>query len=129
MPRAEHHRVVVMGAGFAGIGMGVQLRRRGIEDFVICSLESQIAYVVDALRRMERDGVRRVELQPAALTEYVRECDERSEGSVWTEGGCKAYYTDEDGRNFAIYPGFVSEYRRRTRRFDPEPYALELSPR
>jgi cation diffusion facilitator CzcD-associated flavoprotein CzcO len=89
---------------------------------VIFSLEAQIAYVVDALRRMERDGVRRVELQPGALEAYVRECDRRSAGSVWTDGGCKAYYTDEGGRNFAIYPGFASEYRLRTRRFDPAKY-------
>ena len=92
---------------------------------VIYSLESQIAYVIDALRRMDRDGVRRVELRPEALAGYVRECDRRSSGSVWTDGGCKAYYTDDEGRNFALYPGFVSEYRRRTRRFDPRQYVLE----
>ena len=95
---------------------------------VIYSLESQIAYVMDALRRMDREGVRRVEVKPDALAGYVRECDRRSAGSVWTDGGCKAYYTDDAGRNFAIYPGFVSEYRRRTRRFDPEPYAVERRP-
>ena len=62
-----------------------------------------------------------------ALDGYVDECDRRSEGSVWTDGGCKAYYTDDDGRNFAIYPGFAAEYRRRTRRFDPEPYELRAA--
>jgi len=92
---------------------------------VIFSLESQIAYVIDALRMMRERDVTRIELAPEALEGYVAECDRRSAGSVWTEGGCKAYYTDDDGRNFAIYPGFVSEYRFRTRRFDPAPYALE----
>ena len=48
----------------------------------------------------------------------------RSNGSVWTDGGCNAYYTDDDGRNYAIYPGFAAEFRRRTRRFDPEAYEL-----
>jgi cation diffusion facilitator CzcD-associated flavoprotein CzcO len=89
---------------------------------VIFSLESQINYVMSALRAMDRSGLRRVEVRPEALNEYVTEMDARSEGSVWTHGGCKAYYTDADGRNFAIYPGFVSGYRRRTRRFDPERY-------
>jgi len=92
---------------------------------VIYSLESQIAYVIDALRRMDREGVRRVELRPEALASFIGECDRRSAGSVWTDGGCKAYYTDDAGRNFALYPGFVSEYRRRTRRFDPRHYVLE----
>jgi len=81
--------------------------------------------VLDALRTMERTGVQRIELRPEALEGYVAECDRRSDGSVWTDGGCTAYYVDETGRNFAIYPGFASEYRWRTRQFDPAPYALE----
>ena len=94
---------------------------------VIYSLEAQIGYVMDALQTMDRDGVARIELRREALDGYVAECDARSEGSVWTEGGCKAYYTDAAGRNFAIYPGFASEYRRRTKRFDPEPYELRAA--
>lgn len=91
---------------------------------VIFSLESQIAYVTDALQTMRRTGARRLEVRPDAFEAYVEECDRRSRGSVWTDGGCKAYYTDEDGRNFAIYPGFASEFRRRTRRFDAGAYEL-----
>ncbi len=34
--RAEHHRVVIVGAGIAGVGMGVRLLQAGIDDFVIC---------------------------------------------------------------------------------------------
>lgn len=91
---------------------------------VIFSLESQFAYVLDALAQMDRGGVRRLEVRADALEEYVDEVDRRSAGSVWTDGGCKAYYLDDTGRNFAIYPGFVTGYRRRTRRFDPEPYRI-----
>jgi hypothetical protein len=91
---------------------------------VIFSLEAQIAYVMDALKTMEKGRVRRIEVSPDALADYTADCDRRSIGSVWTDGGCTAYYLDEHGRNFAIYPGFASEYRRRTRRFDPDPYEL-----
>jgi cation diffusion facilitator CzcD-associated flavoprotein CzcO len=91
---------------------------------VLFSLEAQIAYVLGALRTMERRGATRIEVRRRAFDRYVAECDRRSAGSVWTDGGCKAYYTDANGRNFAIYPGFASEYRRRTRRFDPGPYDL-----
>jgi cation diffusion facilitator CzcD-associated flavoprotein CzcO len=89
---------------------------------VIFSLESQIAYVLDALRLMDRGGVSRVEVRADALDAYVAEVDRRSSGSVWTEGGCKAYYTDDTGRNYAIYPGFAAGFRRRTRRFDSSAY-------
>ena len=35
MPGNSSYRVVVVGAGFGGIGMGIALRRAGIEDFLI----------------------------------------------------------------------------------------------
>jgi cation diffusion facilitator CzcD-associated flavoprotein CzcO len=31
----EHHRVAIIGAGIAGVGLGVRLLQAGIEDFVI----------------------------------------------------------------------------------------------
>jgi cation diffusion facilitator CzcD-associated flavoprotein CzcO len=91
---------------------------------VIFTLESQIAYVIDALAQMSVDGWGRLEVRPEPYERFIAEVDRRSEGSVWTDGGCKAYYTDAEGRNFAIYPGFAAGFRRRTRRFDPEAYAL-----
>ena len=32
---ARHHRVVIVGAGFSGLGLGIKLREAGEEDFVI----------------------------------------------------------------------------------------------
>ena len=90
----------------------------------VFSIEAQIAYAVSALKTMERKGIRRLEVRQDALDDFVEEVDRNSEGSVWTAGGCKAYYTDDTGRNFALFPGFVSEFRRRTRRFDPAAYEL-----
>jgi cation diffusion facilitator CzcD-associated flavoprotein CzcO len=92
---------------------------------VIFSLESQINYVMGALKMMRSRSVGRVEVREEAWSGFVEEVDRRSEGSVWTAGGCKAYYTDDDGRNFAIYPGFAAGYRRRTRRFDADAYSLD----
>lgn len=95
---------------------------------VIFSLESQMAYIMSALKTMERRGLTRIEVRPEALEGFVEEVDRRSEGSVWTAGGCKAYYVDDTGRNFALYPGFAAGFRRRTRRFDAAPYAVEEAP-
>jgi cation diffusion facilitator CzcD-associated flavoprotein CzcO len=91
---------------------------------VIFTLESQSNYVIQALATMDASGAKRIEVKPAALEQFIGEVDRRSEGSVWTDGGCKAYYTDANGRNFAIYPGFAAGFRRRTRRFDPAAYDL-----
>ena len=94
---------------------------------VIFSLESQIQYVMDALRLMERRALVSVEVRPDALDRYVDDVDRRSEGTVWTAGGCQSYYLDDSGRQFALYPGFASSFRRRTRRFDADAYVLEAA--
>jgi cation diffusion facilitator CzcD-associated flavoprotein CzcO len=91
---------------------------------VIFSLESQIAYVTSALDAMDRQSIGRLEVRAEALDAFVAEVDRSSEGTVWTAGGCKAYYVDDTGRNFALYPGFAAGFRRRTRRFDVEPYEV-----
>ena len=42
---------------------------------------------MDALRTIERRGITRIELAPEALADDIAECDRRSTGSVWTDGG------------------------------------------
>lgn len=91
---------------------------------VIFSLESQISYVMDGLRTMAAEGATRIEVRPEAFESYVAEVDERSEGTVWKDGGCRSYYLDDTGRQFAIYPGFASGFRRRTRALDAADYEL-----
>src|SRR5882757_1054682 len=39
---APDHQIVIIGAGFGGIGMGIALRRAGIEDFVILERANDI---------------------------------------------------------------------------------------
>ncbi len=90
----------------------------------IFTLESQIQYALSAIQAMEKRGARKVEIRADALEDYVEEMELRSRGSVWTDGGCNAYYTDANGRNYAIYPGFAAEFRRRTRRFDDTAYLV-----
>jgi cation diffusion facilitator CzcD-associated flavoprotein CzcO len=38
----QHHQIVIAGAGFAGLGMAMALRRAGIEDFVILERASDL---------------------------------------------------------------------------------------
>ncbi|PPI97087.1 flavin-containing monooxygenase [Nocardia nova] len=90
----------------------------------IYMIESQITYIVDALRTMRRKGARRVELRPQVQERFVEEMRERSTSTVWLTGGCQTYYTTPDGRNAGLYPNWSFEYRRRTAGFDAESYAV-----
>ena len=42
MSGVEHHRIVIIGAGISGVGLGVRLLQAGIEDFVICERNESV---------------------------------------------------------------------------------------
>ena len=89
---------------------------------IIYMLESQSHYVVEALRTLRRVPGAYLDVRPQAQDQFSREVQGRLEGSVWA--GCNSWYRDESGRIVNNWPGFVSEYRRRTRRLDLADYRL-----
>ncbi|MGH3978078.1 MAG: flavin-containing monooxygenase [Pseudonocardiaceae bacterium] len=91
---------------------------------VVLAIESQIEYVLDALRVMAAWHVGAVEVHPRAQSEFVAGVQQRMAGTVWTTGGCASWYLDDAGRNTTLWPGFTGRFRRLTRRFDPENYLL-----
>ncbi|NUS94463.1 MAG: NAD(P)/FAD-dependent oxidoreductase [Nocardia sp.] len=90
----------------------------------IYMLESQIGYIVDALRTLRGSGAQRVEVRQATQDAFVEEMARRSADTVWLTGGCQSYYTTPDGGNAGLYPNWSFEYRRRTRQFDAESYEV-----
>jgi len=87
-------------------------------------IESQIAYIVDALTTVRARGARRVEVRTEAQDTFIEEMARRSAATVWLTGGCQSYYTTPDGQNAGLYPSWSFEYRRRTRRFDADAYEV-----
>jgi cation diffusion facilitator CzcD-associated flavoprotein CzcO len=87
-------------------------------------LESQIAYIVDAIRTMRARGARTVEVRPDVQDAFVTDVEERSADTVWLRGGCRSYYQTPDGRNAGLWPSWSFAFRRRTRRFDADSYVL-----
>jgi cation diffusion facilitator CzcD-associated flavoprotein CzcO len=91
---------------------------------IVYMLESQINYVMDALRVLSERGATSADLRPEAQERFDAEIQERLAGSVWNVGGCGSWYLDADGRNALMWPGTILRFRHRTRRFDPRPYVL-----
>ncbi|WP_227996173.1 flavin-containing monooxygenase [Nocardia australiensis] len=89
----------------------------------IFMIEAQIRYLVDALKTMRDNGLRRIEVRPQAQRAFVEEMEQRSRDTVWVGGGCRSYYQTPDGtHNAGLYPNWSIEYARRTRRFDSDAY-------
>jgi cation diffusion facilitator CzcD-associated flavoprotein CzcO len=91
---------------------------------IVFMIESQINYVLGALRTLSRNGASTVEVRAEAQAAYNTELDRMTEGTVWVSGGCQSYYLDRNGHNSALWPTYTWPFRQRTREFDEGAYAL-----
>ena len=91
---------------------------------VVFMIECQIAYVLAALDALDAAGGGAVDVRPQAQAAYNAQVQAGLATTVWSEGGCKAWYTDARGHNFTLWPGHLGAFRRSTARFDAESYVL-----
>ncbi len=90
---------------------------------LVYMIESQIVYILDCLRIMDRRKLGNVEVRSEIQEAFNAEMQQRMPNTVW-KSGCNSWYLDASGRNTTLWPGFTFEFRRRTRRFDPQAYNL-----
>jgi hypothetical protein len=88
---------------------------------MVYMIESQIAYVMAALRELRRNGHRTVEVRREVQERFNREVQARMQRTVWSTG-CKSWYLDEKGNNPTLWPDWTWRFRQRTARFDPAEY-------
>jgi cation diffusion facilitator CzcD-associated flavoprotein CzcO len=94
---------------------------------IVFMIESQLHYLMDCLRFMDRARQGVVEVREQVERRYNEEIQRRLKGTVWNSGGCASWYIDANGRNSTIWPGSTLPYRRRLHRFRAGDY--ELRPR
>jgi cation diffusion facilitator CzcD-associated flavoprotein CzcO len=87
-------------------------------------IESQIQYVREALRAMQRGGVAELEPRREAQDRWNERVQRDLVGSVWQDGGCASWYLDEHGRNTTLWPGYTFRLRALLREFDGRNYAM-----
>jgi cation diffusion facilitator CzcD-associated flavoprotein CzcO len=91
---------------------------------IVYMIESQLAYVLDALRTMRREGAATLEVRPEAQEQFNASIQRRMPPTVWSRGGCSSWYIDAQGRNTTIWPDFTWRFRHRLRSFDPQAYVM-----
>ncbi len=94
---------------------------------MIYMIESQLNYLIDALRVMDRLGLATVDVHPAAMARFNARLQRRMRTTVWTTG-CASWYLDAHGRNTTLWPGLGVAFRATTRRFDLDAYRITLHP-
>jgi cation diffusion facilitator CzcD-associated flavoprotein CzcO len=89
---------------------------------MVYMIESQVQYVLDALRTMREQRLATVEPRPEAQQRFNERLSAQLAGTVWQTGGCASWYLDQHGANTTLWPDFTFRFRRMTRRFDAGHY-------
>jgi cation diffusion facilitator CzcD-associated flavoprotein CzcO len=90
---------------------------------MVYMIESQLAYVIDALRHMAERGADTIEVRQDTAERFNADLDERMQGTVWNTG-CASWYLDATGRNSMLWPDWTWRFRQRTASFDPADFTL-----
>ncbi|SPA25877.1 Cyclohexanone monooxygenase, Flavin-containing monooxygenase (FMO) [Cupriavidus taiwanensis] len=92
---------------------------------MVFMIESQVAYIADALRQMRRDGVQAVDVREPVQRRFNERLQARLGHAIWSAGGCASWYIDpRSGRNTTLWPGFTWQFRRATASFRMTDYDL-----
>ena len=90
-------------------------------------IESQIAYVLDAIATMKVNRYATVEPRRDVQDAWNRDLQRRMARTVWSTGGCASWYLDAHGRNTTLWPRPTFTFRSLLSRFDVDAYDVEAA--
>jgi cation diffusion facilitator CzcD-associated flavoprotein CzcO len=94
---------------------------------MVFMIESQINYVLDALRQMRERRLHSVEVRPEAQRAFNERIQAKFDDTVWLSG-CSSWYMNERGRVHALWPMSTIRFRLELARFDLAAYVAEPLP-
>jgi hypothetical protein len=90
---------------------------------MVFMIESQVNYVLDALRHMRQARLQAVDVRPPVQAAFNRNVQQKLGHAIWSAGGCASWYIDpRNGKNTTLWPGFTWQFRRATQAFQPADY-------
>ena len=95
-----------------------------VYDSFIGIAEAQVGYIVDALLKMRDQKFTRFEIKHDVVRYHNIKVQKHLKTTVFNAGGCKSYYLDENGRNFAAWPWSLAELKKRLKAMDLKDYDI-----
>jgi cation diffusion facilitator CzcD-associated flavoprotein CzcO len=92
---------------------------------MVYMIESQVAYILAALKTMQQRRLLSVEVRESVQNGYNEMLQSKQADTVWATGGCKSWYLDENGKNVTLWPGFTWQFRRHTSQFRALDYQVQ----
>jgi len=86
-------------------------------------IESQVEYILRALKAMQNEGAAAIEVRPHVERAYNEQIQQQLGRAIWSTGGCKSWYLDpRTGKNTTLWPGFAYKFRKATSTFSMADY-------
>ncbi len=89
---------------------------------IVAFEEAQAGYIRQALEHVRAHEAAGIAVRPEVEAASDRETQSRFPGTAWVD--CHSWYRTQDGRIVTQWPGYMDEYVRRVRVFEPREYEL-----
>ena len=93
-----------------------------VYDSFIGIAEAQIDYIVNGLLKMRDQKFTRFEIKKDVVRYHNIKVHKHLKTTVFNAGGCKSYYLDQNGRNFAAWPWSLQELKNQLSELDLDKY-------
>ena len=98
-----------------------------VYDSFIGLAEAQLDYIVDGLKQMRDKKISKLSIKADILSKHNQLVQKHLKTTVFNSGGCKSYYLDANGRNFAAWPWSLKKLKARLSHLDLNEYHVEYA--
>ncbi|MDE2420574.1 MAG: NAD(P)/FAD-dependent oxidoreductase [Gammaproteobacteria bacterium] len=95
-----------------------------VYDSFIGLAEAQLNFIVDGLMKMKLQGISKLMIKPSVIKKHNDLVQKHIKTTVFNAGGCKSYYLDQNGRNFAAWPWSLAKLKERLKSLDLNDYQV-----
>lgn len=97
-----------------------------VYDSFIGIAEAQVDYIVSGLLQMKEYQFTKFNVKPKVIKQHNEQVQKHLQTTVFNSGGCKSYYLDENGKNFAAWPWSLATLKSRLKQLNLKDYDLEF---
>ena len=82
-----------------------------VYDSFIGIAEAQLDYILDGLLKIKKQNINKLVIKDEVVERHNQLVQKHLKTTVFNAGGCKSYYLDENGRNFAAWPWSLAKLK------------------
>ncbi|RZF49874.1 NAD(P)/FAD-dependent oxidoreductase [Acinetobacter halotolerans] len=95
-----------------------------VYDSFIGLAEAQLDYIVDGLLKIKEQNIGKLNIKSDVIKKHNELVQKHLKTTVFNAGGCKSYYLDANGRNFAAWPWSLKKLKQRLKHMDLNDYEV-----